>query len=180
MHQSRTRRSLVTGLGLVLVLALLLSACGAPAASPSAPADEAAPAEGAAPSGEIGRAETLIYNSDTTDLITLDPAVVYEFGGTQIVGQIYETLLSYVPGQKGTTEPLLAESWEITDEGDMWNLTFALNPDAAFASGNPVTAEDVVFSWNRAMEINKSPAFLLTDVCAMTPENITAVDAQTL
>ena len=76
--------------------------------------------------------------------------------------------------------PVLAESWDVAEDGDMWKLTFNLNPDATFASGNPVTAEDFAFSWGRAMDINKSPAFLLTDVCAMTKENITAVDATTL
>lgn len=43
-----------------------------------------------------------------------------------------------------------------------------------------MTAEDVVFSWSRAIDINKSPAFLLTDVCQMTKENIRAVDAGTV
>ena len=43
-----------------------------------------------------------------------------------------------------------------------------------------MTAEDVVFSWNRAIDINLSPAFLLTDVCAMTTESTTAVDAATV
>src|SRR5262249_20349183 len=45
-----------------------------------------------------------------------------------------------------------------------------------FASGNPVKAGDVVYSWGRAIDINKSPAFLFNDIAQLTKENITAVD----
>jgi len=172
---------IVKSVAVILILGLLLSACGQPAA-PSAPAAEApAAAEpaAAAPAGEVSRAETLIYGGDFTDLITLDPAVVYEFGGTLIVGNVYETLVSFNPGDP-TLIAVLAESWDVTEEGDNWLLTFNLDPAATFASGNPVTSEDVVFSWNRAIDINLSPAFLLTDVCSMTTESTTAVDDATV
>jgi peptide/nickel transport system substrate-binding protein len=59
-------------------------------------------------------------------------------------------------------------------------MTFTLNPNATFASGNPVTAEDVVYSWGRVLDLNLSPAFLLIDVAKFTKENLTAVDAQTV
>jgi len=164
-------------LGLLLLLSLLLAACGAPTApAAEAPAGE----EAAAPSGEVSRDDTLVYAVDLTDLITLDPAVAYEFGGIQVVGNVYETLVSFEPGKPGELVPVLAQSWDVAEDGDMWKLTFTLNPDAKFASGNPVTTEDVAFSWQRAMDINKSPAFLLTDVCNMTNGEINPVDAGTL
>ncbi len=163
---------------LLVLVAMVLSACAAPAAAPSAPA--AGGEEAAAPAGdEITRDNTLVYVLDHTDLITLDPAVAYEFGGILPVGNMYETLASFTPGDPEIV-PLLAESWDIADAGDMWSMTFKLNPAATFSSGNPVTADDVVFSWNRAMEINKSPAWLLIDVCQMTKETIVAVDAGTV
>ena len=40
-----------------------------------------------------------------------------------------------------------------------------------FSSGNPLRAEDVVYSWKRVVVLNKSPAFLLTQL-GWTPENI--------
>jgi peptide/nickel transport system substrate-binding protein len=172
------KQSLLRGLGLLIVLSLLLSACGTATVAPAAegPAAEAP----AAPSGEITRENTLVYAVDATDLITLDPGVAYEFSGIEITGNIYETLVTFEPGGTGELQPSLAESWDVAEDGDMWKLTFQLNPAAKFASGNPVTAEDFVFSWGRAIDINKSPAFLLTDVCGMTKENMTAVDATTL
>lgn len=177
MSVLNTRRAL-RWVGVLMILSLLLSACAAPAAAPSAPAaggEEAA----AAPSDELTRANTLVFAADMTDLITLDPAVVYEFGGTQTAGNIYETLVSFNPGDPELV-PLLAESWDIAEDGDMWKMTFKLNPNAKFASGNPVTAEDFVFSWERVIDINKSPAFLITEVCGISKGNVTAVDAATL
>ncbi len=181
------RPSLLRRSGLIamaMVAALWLTACtgAAPAAPAEQPAAEAPAAEAPAEestSEEVTRDNTLIFAGDSSDLLTLDPAVVYEFGGIQVVGSVYETLVSFVPGEEGI-QPLLADSWDIEDSGDLWTLTFALNPNATFASGNPVTAEDVAYSWGRAIDINKSPAFLLIDIAQLTKENITAVDDQTL
>ncbi|MCE7984593.1 MAG: ABC transporter substrate-binding protein [Caldilinea sp. CFX5] len=162
----------------VLVIAMLVVACAAPATTGSeSTSSEAAPAE-SSDSGEVSREETLIFGSDITDILTLDPAVAYEFSGIQAEGSVYETLVSFVAGQTGV-QPALAESWEVTEEGDMWALTFKLNPNAKFASGNPVTADDVVYSWGRAIDLNKSPAFLLIDIGQVKKENLSAVDAQT-
>lgn len=116
-------------LGWVLI-ALLVSAC-----APAAPGAPAAPEQAGAPAGEaVTRANTLIFAADMTDIITLDPAVAYEFGGILPVGNMYETLLSFPPGET-ELQPVLAESWDVSQEGDMWKLTFQLNPNAKFASG---------------------------------------------
>jgi peptide/nickel transport system substrate-binding protein len=42
----------------------------------------------------------------------------------------------------------LAESWDVSDDGSVY--TFHLRPDAKFSDGSPVTADDVVFSVERA------------------------------
>jgi peptide/nickel transport system substrate-binding protein len=169
-----------------MVAVLWLAACTNTAPAPSAeqPAAEATTASteaaSAAPaSEEVTRENTLIFAADLSDMITLDPAVVYEFSGIQAAGSIYETLVSFDPGQPGI-KPLLADSWDIADSGDVWTLPFKLNPNATFASGNSVTASDVAYSWGRAIDINKSPAFLFTDIAQLTKENITVVDDQTL
>ena len=58
-----------------------------------------------------------------------------------------------------------------------------LRPQAAFASGNPLTADDVIFSYSRAIKMNKSPAFIL-NVLGWQPDNIDAqlkkIDEHTL
>ncbi len=175
MNKPHRQRGFVQSIALLLMLGLLISAC-APSPAPAVPAGEVTDNDQPVASSEVSRAETLVYSGDFSDLITLDPAVVYEFGGTLTVGNIYETLVSFDPG-KPELVPVLAETWNVAEDGDNWKLTFNLNPAAMFASGNPVTADDVVFSWNRAIDINKSPAFLLTEVCAMTKDSAVAVEA---
>ncbi|MCX6048977.1 MAG: ABC transporter substrate-binding protein [Chloroflexi bacterium] len=164
----------------LVLFSLVLTACVAPAAPATGSTNTTAEAT-AAPvaAGEAAsREDTLIFAADLTDLISLDPAVAYEFGGIQAEGSFYETLVSFDAGDP-EIKPLLAESWDVKDSGDLWTLTFKLNPKATFASGKPVTAEDVVYSWSRAIDLNKSPAFLLIDVGQVTKENLKAVDAQT-
>ncbi len=166
------------GLSLLVLLALLV-ACAAPAAAPTgSESSTESSSEAATTPGEVSRADTLIFAADITDILTLDPAVAYEFSGIQAEGSIYQTLVSFKEGETGP-QPQLADSWEVTEDGDMWVITFALNPDATFASGNPVTAADVVYSWSRAIELNLSPAFLLIDVAQVTADNMSAVDEKT-
>jgi peptide/nickel transport system substrate-binding protein len=187
---------------LAAMIIVILTACGSAPAAPSAdataapatdspaadataaPAATEAPAATAAPDGptvtEVSREDTLIYAKDLTDIITLDPAIAYEFGGILPVGQIYETLVSFNPGGGSTIVPVLAESWDIQQDGEQWAMTFKLNAAATFASGAPVTADDVIYSLGRAIDINKAPAFLLIDVCQLTKENMSAPDAGTV
>jgi peptide/nickel transport system substrate-binding protein len=184
MH-GRSIGSRIRALLFLLLIGLLVIGCTAApqAGAPAEPAAEGeattAPAEESTAGGEVSREETLIFAADLSDQLSLDPAVAYEFGGIQVVGQVYETLVSFTPGEPGI-KPLLAESWEIAESDEGWTLTFKLNPNATFASGNPVTAGDVVYSWSRAIELNKSPAFLFIDIAKLTPENLTAIDDQTL
>lgn len=56
---------------------------------------------------------------------------------------VFESLTQFMPD--GTVEPKLATSWEVSD--DELTYTFTLNPDAVFHDGTPVTAEDVVFTF---------------------------------
>src|SRR5690242_4018038 len=72
------------------------SATGAPVAS-SAPTTGAS-AAGTTTTTTASREETLLFDADLSDQISFDPAVVYEFGGIQVVGNLYETLVSFDPG----------------------------------------------------------------------------------
>ena len=82
-------------------------------------------------------------------MITLDPAVTYEYSGILIIHNVYQTLVTFVGSDLQTIKPSLADSWDTKDAGDHWELTFKLHPGNKFASGNPITADDVVYSFNR-------------------------------
>ncbi|MDK1474484.1 ABC transporter substrate-binding protein [Streptomyces sp. 549] len=55
-----------------------------------------------------------------------------------------------VPGKDGTTKPRLATSWKPNSTMDRW--TFQLRDDASFGDGEPVRAEDVLYSLRRITE----------------------------
>ncbi len=156
-------------------------AAEAPTAAPAAEAPTAAPTA-AAPAvelPEVSRADTLIFAGDLTDQISMDPAVAYEFGGIEVVGNIYQTLVTIAPDSPDI-KPLLAKSWDIKPGADGSNvITFKLDEKAKFASGAPVTAADLVYSWNRVLDLNKSPAFLFSDIAGLKKDSYKAVDPQT-
>jgi peptide/nickel transport system substrate-binding protein len=86
----------------------------------------------------------------------LDPLRTYTFG-REISSNIYSTLVtSKVDLAKNTFMPdqlegNLAESWVIAP--DRSSITFKLRPNATFADGSPVTAEDVVYSFERMLAL---------------------------
>ena len=110
-----------------------------------------------------GAASTLVIDRDTSDLISLDPAVLYEFSAVFATHNVYETLVKFEGTDLTTPKPGLATSWDIKDTGTTNDMTFKLKSGVKFASGNALTADDVVYSFQRAIKLNKSPAFLFTD-----------------
>lgn len=161
-----------TALILVALAAIALAACG-PTAAP-------APTSAPATQPPTGPANTLVYAADISDLISLDPAVLYEFSGVLIAHNVYETLVRFEGADLSTLKPGLAERWDIKEVGDTWEITFHLRQGVKFASGNPFTADDVVYSFQRVIALNKSPAFLFTDIAQLKPENIKAADPSTV
>jgi peptide/nickel transport system substrate-binding protein len=110
------------------------------------------------------RSQTLIYGADFSDLITLDPQVVYEFSGGLIADNLYETLVKYEGADLSTLKPGLAESWKADRAANGWTVTFNLRKGSKFSSGNEVTAKDVVFSFDRAIQLKGPSSFLFNDI----------------
>lgn len=186
MYQSKRSPLLI----LVSLALVILTACGsvAPTAEPAGPEPTTGPTEApateapteAATEAPISVENTLVIDGNIDDLITLDPAVVYEYSGILITHNVYQTLVTFEGSDLQTIKPSLADSWDTKDADDHWELTFKLHPGNTFASGNPVTADDVVYSFNRVITINGSPAFLFTDVAGLTIDSVKAVDPETV
>jgi peptide/nickel transport system substrate-binding protein len=107
------------------------------------------------------------------DVVTLDPGYAGETTNLTIHINTYDTLVDYRPDDLTTVVGRLAESWEANE--DFTEFTFKLKPDVFFASGNPVTAEDVAFSWMRLINIKGAPAWNLDGVT-----NVEAIDPLTV
>src|SRR5690606_25223554 len=69
----------------------------------------------------------------------------------------------------GEMVPGLSDSWSVADDGVTY--TFHIRPGVTFASGNPVRAEDAAFSLQRAIKLDKTPAFILGQF-GWTPDNV--------
>ena len=91
--------------------------------------------------------------------VPLDQAIVYS-GGESANLRDYDPATTYSSGDKLifsglvsldtnlNIRPDLAETWEVGAGGTVY--TFHIHPDAKFHDGRDVTAQDVVFSWERA------------------------------
>jgi len=99
---------------------------------------------------------TLVLGVDISDTRTFDPARQFEYSPPTTVRAVYETLITLSPGDYVTLKPLLAESWKLVDGGKAWE--FKLRKGVKFASGNPLTAEDVKFSFERLANVKDQPA----------------------
>ena len=114
-------------------------------------------------------ADTLVQAWQSDDIISLDPAEVFEFSASEIIGNTYERLISYDIKDVSKISGQVAESWTVSPDGKTY--TFKIKPNRKFASGNPITAEDVVYSLHRAVALDKSPAFILGQF-GLTKDNV--------
>ena len=144
-------RPLVRLLALFTVLALVLAACGGDTTEEETTTTEAA----------SEATTTTAASSEETTTTTAAPAEGEAEGGILRVGirddvqrwdssrlqtiffaihrNIYDTLADYKDGLN--PEPMLAESWEISEAQD--SITITLRDDVVFHSGRPMTAEDI-------------------------------------
>jgi peptide/nickel transport system substrate-binding protein len=124
--------------------------------------------------------DSLVMALQIDDLITLDPAEVFEFTGAEYAANVYDRLVTYPVDDVEDLRGHVAESWEIADDGRTY--TFTVRDGIVFHSGNPLTAEDAAWSLQRVIKLNRTPSFILTQF-GFTPDNvderIQAVDDRT-
>jgi len=122
------------------------------------------------------------------DIATLDPAVGYDWQNWSMINALFSRLVDYKPG---TTElgPALADSYDVSDDGKIYR--FKLHPGVKFTNGREVTAADVKWSIERAVNPKtQGPgagffhsivgADKMTAGTADTMDGITAVDDHTV
>ncbi|MEO7804348.1 MAG: ABC transporter substrate-binding protein [Actinomycetota bacterium] len=110
-----------------------------------------------APSTELDVDETI--RIAIRQPVSLDPVALNDSGSTFVARQIYRRLVSVDP-RTMTLKPDLARKWQMFNGGT--RFVFFLRSDALFHDGSKVTADDVVFSFNRLMnkDIKSDSAFL--------------------
>ncbi len=104
--------------------------------------------------------DTLVVALAFDDIITLDPAEAFEISAGEVMGNAYDRLLRYDVADPSKLLGDLARTWTVSADGR--SFSFELKPALKFASGNALSADDVVFSLQRAVLLDKTPAFILT------------------
>ncbi|HEX9332202.1 MAG TPA: peptide ABC transporter substrate-binding protein [Anaerolineales bacterium] len=84
----------------------------------------------------------VLAGGESTNPRSFDPATTLSGGDKRV----FSGLVSFDP--KLNLTPDLAEKWDVSSDGTIY--TFHLRQNAKFHDGRPVTAQDVVYSWERA------------------------------
>ena len=121
-------------------------------------------------------ANTLIEAWQIDDMISLDPAEVYEISASEVLGNSYQRLVNYDLKDPSKLYGQIADKWTVSADGK--TISFTIKPGMKFASGDPITAADAVFSLTRAVKLDKSPAFIL-DQFGLTKDNVDKMVVQT-
>ena len=127
----RSRRLVLT-VGALAVVPLAVSACAAPAPE----------------SGGDARTEATI--AVFQELNSIDPPIAIDSNSAVAINNVYEGLYRL----DAANQPVpagAAELPEISEDG--LTYTIPLNPDDAWSDGTPVTADDYVYAWTRAVSL---------------------------
>lgn len=98
---------------------------------------------------EFGNREKILFFGNGTEPQELDPHIVTGVPEHNIIAALLEGL---VAKDAKTLEPVpgVAERWEISEDGKTY--TFHLRHNARWSNGDPVTSQDFVWSWWRALQ----------------------------
>jgi peptide/nickel transport system substrate-binding protein len=118
--------------------------------------------------GSTAATKTLVVDN-TFDLVTADPARAFELTGTIVDKAIYETALTFEGSD--VTKPV-AQLTTYAMSSDNKTITLTLHGKHKFSSGDPVTIDDIVWSYKRVQGIAGNPSFLLTDLSTGKPLDI--------
>ena len=166
MKKTRAALAVLTAAAMVFSMA----GCGGPptsenttAATTAASGDATQSGDASAESGE----EAAVSGSDLnimleTPVQSLDPQQATD-------GTSFEVIACYTDGlmqmdADGQAVPAIAESYDLSEDGTVY--TFHLREDAVWSNGEPVTANDFVFGWQRAVDpaIASEYAYMLSDI----------------
>ncbi|MEO5986849.1 MAG: ABC transporter substrate-binding protein [Candidatus Limnocylindria bacterium] len=159
-------------MAILIILGLILAACGASQGSPSTGASE--PVDGSAPPSDGGTATggtVRIGWGGSPDSLNPGNGVLAE--SYTLYPLMYDVPIDIT--SDGEYVPELASAWDVSDDGLTWTLTIV--EDATFHDGEPLTAEDVAYSLQLYKDTEEFP-FLPS--YASYFETIEAPDATTV
>lgn len=122
--------------------------------------------------GFVSAQRNIVSMSMNQDIDTIDPSKTTDWTEAMAILNIYDSLV--IPNPDGTMAPLVARDWDYSEDG--LNYTFYLNEGIKFHDGRELTAEDVVFSFERMLDLGQGYSWLWSDVV----ESVQAADQYTV
>ncbi len=158
------RRGTVVGISAPL-LGSVLTACGS-SSSPSAGKSGSA----------AGKPGAVIKAGIVTPTSSINPLTVADQGGLDMLAQTGEYLC--LSGQSLTLKPVLATSWTPNSTADVW--TFKIRQGVKFHNGAPLTAADVVYTYQMQTNPKSSANALSAFAGVLAPSGVVKVDEFTV
>ena len=134
----------------------------------------------AAPAAAETPRDTFVMAMAIDAINTLDPGRLGEAVGDEVINNVCDAVVALDTSTDAKVVPGLAESWTVSEDG--LQITFKLR-DTKHPSGNPVTASDAVWTFNRTLAINTINAGTLREYglgADRAAEAFTAPDDRTL
>jgi oligopeptide transport system substrate-binding protein len=95
----------------------------------------------------------ILLISEKSEPGTLDPQTAHSIPESHIIMGLIEGLVGCHPTDQSKEVPGMADRWEHNEDYSIW--TFHIGEDRKWSNGDPVTAQDFVFSYKRIL----TPAF---------------------
>jgi peptide/nickel transport system substrate-binding protein len=109
------------------------------------------------------------------DIPNIDPAVGHDGAISTTQKHVYDTLYRHA-GNPPELVPWLATGHEVNEDATVW--TFTLDERATFKDGSPVTADAVVYSLQRVLQVNQGVAWMFSGI--IDADGVEAVDPTTV
>ncbi len=143
---------------LALVMVFSLVGCG----KSSAPATTDTPASNTSAGSTSADGKKILNVMVEVEVESLDPQEATD-------GTSFEVMADFLDGltqmdADGAAVAAIASDWEISDDGTVY--TFHIREDANWSNGEPVTANDFIFGWQRAVdpEMASEYSYMLSDI----------------
>lgn len=98
---------------------------------------------------DVAVEEGILLKGNGGEPKSIDPHLVTGVPENRIIQSLIEGLIAYHPTDATKPAPGVAESWEHNEDYTVW--TFNLRDDAKWTNGDPVVADDFVYSWQRML-----------------------------
>jgi len=156
------RRGTVVGISVPLI-GSILAACGSSGTS-------SAPSGGS--TSAAGKAGAVIKAGIVTPTSAINPVTVADQGGEDLLAQTGEYLC--LSTQTLTLKPVLATSWSPNSKADVW--TFKIRQGVKFHNGQPLTADDVVYTYQLQTNPSGKSSALSAFGGVLAPSGVKKVD----